>query len=196
MRGITTNAAGTRITGHSITAPQNSTASRSRVVGFGCQFSHRHSAKSATFEACKTGSLAAPRFAVLLGRPQNRLVLADYDWPGFAADAHRMRGVISLCLALSPVESYRLFPWQVSSRYGVRRCLAECKRNRVAGMGLVLEAEEKRNRDSQPNLCAITSRTVIRAIGRGPQTISLCGIFRTNPGFRGSGKHVARHTEP
>ena len=58
----------------------------------------------------------SPFLLFSLGRPQNRRVLADYDWPGFAADAHRMRGVISLCFALSPVESYRLFPWQVSSR--------------------------------------------------------------------------------
>jgi hypothetical protein len=60
----------------------------------------------------KRGSQAAPRFAIFaLSSAEQAHYCAS-----FAADAHRMRGVISLCLALSPVESYRLFPWQVSSR--------------------------------------------------------------------------------
>jgi hypothetical protein len=52
----------------------------------------------------------------LLCRLRSRRTVANHDWPDFASDAHRMRGVIRLCFALSPVESYRLFPWQVSSR--------------------------------------------------------------------------------
>jgi hypothetical protein len=66
--------------------------------------------------SAKRGARRLPVLLFSLCRPQSRRVLTNYDWPGFAADAHRMRGVISLCFALSPVESYRLFPWQVSSR--------------------------------------------------------------------------------
>ena len=81
----------------------------------------------------------------LLCRLRSRHVVASYDWPCFASDTHRMRGVISLCFALSPVESYPLFPWQVSSRLLCTlmfcRMQEEFSARNLAGF----RVEEKRN---------------------------------------------------
>jgi hypothetical protein len=129
MRAVITNAAGIRTT-RSITAPQSNTVRRNnrgtehlrascsrRAVNYFCELIPARSKTLQTNSAnAKRGARRLPVLLFLLCRPRSRPVLTDYDWLGFAADAHRMRGVISLCFALSPVESYRLFPWQVSSR--------------------------------------------------------------------------------
>jgi len=50
----------------------------------------------------KLGSRAAPQFVyVAVSVPKHRKLRVP-----FRVDAHRMRGVISVCLALSPVESF------------------------------------------------------------------------------------------
>jgi hypothetical protein len=125
MRGVITNGAGIRTT-LNITRPQSSIVRRNnrgtehcaRVAPWRRKLFLRTNSRALQNNSAnaKRGTRRLPVLLFSLGRQQNRLVVAYYDCPGFAADAHRMRGVISLCFALSPVESYRLFPWQVSSQ--------------------------------------------------------------------------------
>ena len=137
------------------------------------------------FANAKRGSQAAPPFCyfcfVVCGAGALLLIMIGQ---GFASDAHRMRGVISLCFALSPVESYRLFPWQVSSRLlGYAHVLPNARgiqhtkfrSSRLEKKGV----ETHRVEDSAIvvsqtviSLRKVILRRAIRGAGRGPQKIS------------------------
>jgi hypothetical protein len=110
MRGVITNGAGIRTT-LSITRPQSSivrrnnrgTEHRARVAPWRRKlFLGTNSALRNNSSNAKRGARRLPVLLFSLGRPQNRRVLADYDWPDFAADAHRMRGVISFVFRSKP----------------------------------------------------------------------------------------------
>jgi len=75
---------------------------------------------------------------------------------GFAIDAHRMRGVISLCFALSPVESYRLFPWQVSSRLLCTPMFCRMQEEFSAGNFAALDLRKKGLEKIRPSMAQLS----------------------------------------
>ena len=110
VRGIIISAAKTRITGYRNTILRSNTARRSS----------RHRARK--FRARCHQIILQVQNGEPGGSPFCRLRFVVRRAPqcnaSFADDAHRMRGVISECLALSPVESYTSFRGSTSSQLG------------------------------------------------------------------------------
>jgi hypothetical protein len=144
-RGITSDTAKTLITGHKSITLVDSTASRSN--------------RKLNASKPKRGAGRLPflsSFAVSVAK--ERLSCCAV----FTSDAHRMRGVISNCFALSPVESYASFRGSSSSR---RRCTP-------VHTAIQVKSWESRKTTLWKRA---TSRTAIRATDRGRRTISPSG---------------------
>src|SRR5262245_20280759 len=102
------------------TTPRNSTRRRSKTG------STQKDLKYQTYDA-KRGAKRIPFLSFYAGSSRK---LRWSCCVGFASDTHRMRGVISLVFALSPVESLRLFPYLAElTGKGLRPCIAQFKRN-------------------------------------------------------------------